>query len=54
MPITALPNVVLTPKKDSESVRASLYVINVNKYIKSTRHTIPTLLGLSTRLNGAK
>ena len=54
MPITALPNVVLTPKKDSESVRASLYVINVNKYIKRTRHPIPTLRELETRLDGTK
>ena len=35
-------NVVLTPKKDSESVRASLDMTDINKYIKRTRHTIPT------------
>ena len=47
-------NVVLTPKKDGESVRASLDMTDVNKYIKRTRHTIPTLRELETRLNGAK
>ena len=33
--------VVLTPKKDGESIRASLDVTDVNKYIKRTRHTTP-------------
>ena len=47
-------NVVLTPKNDDESVRASLDMTDVNKYIKRTRHTIPTLRELETRLNGAK
>ena len=47
-------NVVLTPKKDGESIRASLDMTDVNKYIKRTRHTIPTLRELETRLNGAK
>ena len=46
--------VVLTPTKDGESVRASLDMTDVNKYIKRTRHTIPTLRELETRLNGAK
>ena len=46
--------VVLTPKKDGESVRASLDMTDVNKYIKRTRHTIPTQWDLETRLNGAK
>ena len=40
-------NVVLTPKKDGESVRASLD-------IKRTRHTILRLHELETRLNGPK
>ncbi|PFX11958.1 Retrovirus-related Pol polyprotein [Stylophora pistillata] len=47
-------NVVLTPKKDGESVRASLDMTDVNRYIKRTRHTIPTLRELETRLNDAK
>ena len=47
-------NVVLTPKRDGEIVRASLDMTDVNKYIKRTRHTIPTLRELETRLNGAK
>lgn len=46
-------NVVLTPKKDGESVRARLDMTDVNKYVKRTRHTIPTLRELETRLNGA-
>ena len=45
-------NVLLTPKKDDESVRASLNMTDVNKYIRRTRHTIPTLRELETRLNG--
>ena len=47
-------NVVLAPKKDGESVRASLDMMDVNKYIKRTRHTISTLREPETRLNGAK
>ena len=47
-------NVVLTPKKDGESVRVSLETKDVNKYIKRTWHTIPTQGELETRLNGAK
>ena len=47
-------NVVLTPKKNGESVRASLDMTVSNKYNKRTGHTIPTLGGLETRLNGAK
>ncbi|PFX28474.1 Uncharacterized protein K02A2.6 [Stylophora pistillata] len=47
-------NVVLTPKKDGESLRASLDMTDVNKYIKRARHTKPTLRELETRLNGAK
>ena len=47
-------NVVLTPKKEGESVRASLDMMDVNKYIKRTRHIILTLRHLETRLNGVK
>ena len=47
-------NVVLTPKKDGESVRASLDMTDANKYIMRTRHAIPTLRELETKLNGAK
>ena len=47
-------NVLLTPKKDGESVRASLDMTDVNKSIKRTRHTIPNVRELETRLNGAK
>ena len=47
-------NVILTPKKDGESVRVSLETKDVNKYIKRTWHTIPTQGELETRLNGAK
>ena len=46
--------VVFTPKKDGESVRASLDMTDVNKYIKRTRHTIPTLRELETKMNGVK
>ena len=45
---------VLTPKKDGESARASLDMTDVDKGIKRTMHTIPTLRELETRLNGAK
>ena len=45
---------MLTPKKDGESVRASLDMTDVNKYIRRTRHTIPTLRELETRLNGVR
>ena len=45
---------VLTPKNDGESVRASLDTKDVNKYIKRPRHTIPTQRELETWLNGAK
>ena len=45
---------VLTPKKDGESVRASLDTKDVNKYIKRTRHTIPSQRELETWLNGVK
>ena len=47
-------NVVLTPKKDGENIRASLDITDANKYIKRTRHAIPTLRELETKLNGAK
>lgn len=47
-------NVVLTPKKDGENIRASLDMTDANKYIKRPRHAIPTLRELETRLNGAK
>ena len=37
-------NVVLTPKKDGENIRASLDMTDAKKYIfKRTRHAIPTL-----------
>ena len=47
-------NVVLTPKKGGENIRASLYMTEANKYIKITRHAIPALRELETKLNGAK
>ena len=47
-------NVVLTPKKDGENIRASLDMTDANKHIKRTRHAIPTLRELETKLNGAK
>ena len=47
-------NVVLTPKKGGENIRASLDMTDANKYIKRTRHAIPTIRELETRLNGAK
>ena len=47
-------NVVLTPKKDGENIRASLDMTDANKHIKRTRHAIPTLKVLETRFNGAK
>ena len=47
-------NVVITPKKDGESIRASLDMTDANQYIKRTRHAIPTLRELEARLNGAK
>ena len=34
--------VVLTPKKEGENIRASLDMTDANKYIKRTRHAIPT------------
>ena len=41
-PTDRCSNVVLTPKKDGESVRAGLDMTDVNKYIKRTRyHTHP-------------
>ena len=36
-------NVVLTPKKDGENIRASLDMTYANKYIERTRLSIPTL-----------
>ena len=47
-------NVVLTPKKDRENIRASLGMTDASKYIKRTRHAIPTLREPETRLNGTK
>lgn len=47
-------NVVLTPKKDGENIRASLDMTDANKHIKRTRHAIPTLRELEARINGAK
>ena len=47
-------NVVLILKKGGENIRASLYMTDANKYIKRTRHAIPTLRELERRLNGAK
>ena len=46
-------NCVLTPNKDRENIRASLDMTDANKYIKRTRHAIPTLRELETRPNGA-
>ena len=45
--------VVVTPK-DSENIRARLDTTDINKYVKRTRRTIPTLQELESRLNGAK
>ena len=42
-PTDCCSNVVLTPKKDGENIRASLDMTDSNKYIKRTRHAIPTL-----------
>jgi len=39
-PTEGCSNVVLTPKKDGENIRASLVMTDANKYIK--RHAIPT------------
>ena len=47
-------NVVLIPKKGGENIRASLDMTDANKYIKRTRHAIPTLRELERRLNRAK
>ena len=47
-------NVVITPNKDGESIRASLDVTDANQYIIRTRHAISTLRELGTRLNGVK
>jgi len=47
-------NIVLTSKKDGESVRPSLDMTEVNKYFRRTRHTKPPLRELETRLNSAK
>ena len=47
-------NVVLTPKKDRENIRASLHMTDANKYIKRTRNAIPTFRELESRLNRAK
>lgn len=41
----------ITPK-DSENIRASLDTTDINKYVKRTRRTIPTLQ--ESRLNGTK
>ena len=53
-PTELCSNVVRTPKKDGENIRASMDMVDANKYIKRTRHAIPTLRELETRLNGAK
>ena len=37
-------NVVLTLKKDRENIRASLDMTDAIKYIKRTRHAIPTYM----------
>lgn len=42
------------PKKDWENIRASLDMTDANKHIKRSRHAIPTLRELETKLNGAK
>ena len=44
-------NVVLTPKKDGENIRASLDMTDANKYIKRTTHANPNLKGYSTPHN---
>ena len=36
-------NVVLTPKKDGQNIRASLHMTDAKKYIKRTRHAIPII-----------
>ena len=41
---------VVVTSKDSERIRASLDMTDINKYIKRTRHTIPTLQELESRL----
>ena len=53
-PIECYSNVVLIPKKDGENIMASLDMTDDNKYLKRTRHAIPTLRELETRFNGAK
>ncbi len=45
---------VIASKKDLECIRASLDMTDVKRFIKRTRHAIPTLRELETRLNGAK
>ena len=50
-PTDRCSKVVITPK-DSENIRASLDTTDINKYVKRTRRTIPTLQ--ESRLNGAK
>ena len=45
-------NVALTLKKDRKNIR--LAMTDANKYLKRTRHAIPTLRELETRLNRAK
>ena len=47
-------NVVLDPKKEGENIKANLNMTDTNKYIKRTRHDIPALRELETKLNDAK
>ena len=47
-------NVVLIPQNAGENIRANKDLTHANKYIKRTRHAIPTLRELETRLNGTK
>ena len=52
-PTEWVSNVVLTPKADKSQLRMSIDMTKVNKAIKRTRHTIPTLEELRYKLNGA-
>ena len=52
-PTEWVSNVVLTPKADKSQLRMSIDMTTVNKAIKRTRHTIPTLEELRYKLNGA-
>ena len=47
-------NDVLTPKENGVNIRGSLDMTDVNKHIKRTRHVIPTIRELETKLNSAR